>query len=1371
MALLDTAWEPRRRRAPGTSPRLLHRFFEAQVEKRPNHTAVEFADESLTYKELDQQANRIANTLAARGVKPGDLVALYLKKSPRLYAAMLGILKAGAGYVPIDPRFPLERIRAILDDSRAKSIITEHPLAGEIDGHIGTPILRLDLNRDEIARQSPRAVAGGDKVDPQSLSYVIYTSGSTGRPKGVMIEHRNAVAFVRSLKSIYRLTADDRVYQGFSTAFDASVEEIWAAFSRGGTLVVPTEDVERSPADVAEFINEREITYYSTVPTMLSMIDRDLPTVRTLVLGGEACSSELVARWAKPGVRMINTYGPTEATVVATWADCVPGETVTIGVPLPGYATYVLDENLQPVEPGESGELFIGGLGVARGYMNQEALTAERFISNPFVANDGDRLYRTSDHVRLGDNGELYFLGRLDDQIKIRGFRVELSEIEAVLIEHPAIKAAAVRVVDIEDMKQLAAYVVCEGDGASLDRTSLAELLRARMPSYMIPQYLDVLPTLPVTTSGKIDRKALPSPQKLFADIGVVVPPADELERSVAEAWQEAFRLSQISVEADFFRDLGGHSFLAAKTVTLMRRATGATRLSVRDVYEHRTIRAVAKHIRKLNPSQTGMNPATRLATDARTLPPAELPSDVAFKSVHPVVRWTTVALQALAATLYYGIMAAPLAYTALIITAVADGHIGWTHAAWISTIVGFAAWPFLLVLSIAVKWIVVGRYIPGRYPLWSFYYLRWWIANRFQALAWAEMFKGTPLMSLYWRAMGAKIGRNVTISTPFCSAFDVISIGDNSSVGLETQLLGYRVEDGCLVIGPTTIGNDCFIGMHCAVGLGATMGDGARLDDMSLLADGTEIAAGEGRRGIPAAPAAVTVPEAKPAAQRFKTVRSLGHGLKRMLFGALHLALIYVMGYFLLATSLPAIALVLTALYFGGPTWGIIAAFASVPVWLLTYTRSAIMLKRLLGPLKAGTFSLYSVSYLRHWFSAYLLENTKNILMPVYATVYLPGLLRAFGAKIGRGVEISTVSHVCPDVLEVGEGSFLADACLVGGERIHNGKAEYGAVRIGSKTFIGNSALVSGGHTIGDGVLIGVASTPPADTANVPDNTRWLGAPGFSLPNTQKDLCFGENEIFTPTIWARMERAATDAVRILLPGLVGTACAIAFVSLLVAAFRTLPILYVIAGIPFAAMAISLASVVITAILKKVLIGAHKTVVKPLWSRFVWHNELVNGVYESVAASAMAPLMGSPMVSPCLRMMGCKVGKWCFIETTLFSEFDLVKIGDRAALNLGATIQTHLFEDRVFKADHLNIGPGCSVGNMAVVLYGTEMAPGSVLGPLSVLMKGESLPPHTRWHGIPCEPVAVPTTSAADIKAVEKRTLPEIIVVDFPTAA
>lgn len=1328
------------------TPRLLHHYFERQVRRRPRHSAVEFMDERVTYAQLDRAANKIANYLITKGLRPGSLVGIFLKKSPRLYAVMLGILKAGCGYVPIDPKFPLDRIQSITDDAQLAFMISEGELADTLEAELSAPLLRLDRIRAAIAACSHgrigRRFHGSER---SSLCYVIYTSGSTGRPKGVMIEHRNAVAFVRTLESVYRISQNDRVYQGFSTAFDASVEEIWAAFSLGGTLVVPTEDVERSPLDVADFINSRRITYFSTVPTMLAMVSHELPTVRTLVLGGEACSNELVSRWAKGSRRMLNTYGPTEATVVATWAECVAGRPVTIGRALPGYSTYVLDDFGTPVKPGDVGELYIGGAGVGRGYRHLDELTSQRFIPNPFDPDGKDRLYRTSDLVRLGEDGELHFLGRLDDQIKIRGFRIELSEIEAVLLEFPMIKAAAVGVTEVSQVKELAAYVVCSPGGERLDRERLSDWLRLRLPPYMIPQYLDILSQLPMMPSGKIDRKRLPAPQSLLKGMGSIVAATDDLEKAIVETWQQAFKLPNLSVEADFFLDLGGHSLLAAQCTNLFRAAHGEMSMSVRDIYDNRTVRQLANALRKRGDVRLS-NGKTDQGDDVDG--EKILPSQAALNSVPAWVRWITVSLQAVAVLIYYAIIAAPLAYVTIMISAVLDGTVDWLTAASISTIIGFAAWPSLLLFSIAVKWIVVGRYKPGRYPVWGFYYLRWWVASRFQSLSWAEMCSGTPLMAWYWRAMGAKVGRNVTICTPLCTAFDVVSIGDDTSIGLETQILGYRVEDGHLIIGQVSIGRQCFVGMHCNVGLDTSLRDGARLDDMSLLNDGQTIPPNEGWSGSPARLARVVVP-------------GMGQGMvrpsraRRAAFAVLHLLLIYAMGYFLIAVSIPSLALIVGGLVYWGPAGGVAGAFAGVPVGLLSFAIGAIGVTRSIGRLEAGTMPIHSFRYLKHWFMAYLLENTKHILMPLYATVFLPSLLRALGAKVGKASEISTVSHITPDLLEIGSGSFLADACIVGGHRVNGGFLEVGAVRIGERSFIGNSALVSGGRSIGRNVLIGVASTPPAGIREVPDNTAWLGSPSFPLPRAQNESCFANDQTFAPNRSAVIERTLTDAFRVVLPGLFLAATAVLFVILTYAAYHSLPLWAALASIPFAALALAVVAVVASGFVKEVFSGTLSPVVKPLWCRFVWHNELVNGFYENVAAPAMGPLMGTPFLAPCLRLMGCDVGKWCFLETTLFSEFDLVHIGDRASLNLGSTIQTHLFEDRVFKAEHLHIANDCSVGNMAVVLYGTQMQSGSVLGPLSVLMKGETLAQGTRWHGIPSErvrPLQSPKAAAAAAK-------------------
>lgn len=1315
------------------SPLCLHHIFEKLASERPDHIAIECAGRKLTYAELDRQANRIAWSLRVRGVKRGTLVGLYDRKSCNLFAAMLGVLKAGAGYVPVDPKFPVERIEDIFEDAGVRAIVTSTEFAGGMKKSRAN-LLLLDRHEREIdLRPSwPLPAATGENHE-HALAYVIYTSGSTGRPKGVMLEHMNAVAFVRTLRSIYKITADDRIYQGFSIAFDASVEEIWAAFSLGGTLVVAPDDVARSPADAAEFITANDLSYFSTVPTFLSMMEAELPTVRLLVLGGEVCPPELVARWVKDGRRLLNTYGPTETAVVATYAECVPGEPVTIGKALPGYKTYVLDERLNRVAPGEAGELVIGGNGVARGYLNRIELTAEKFVANPFQEDAGaaPRLYRTHDLVRETEDGSLHFMGRIDDQIKIRGFRVELSEIEAVLLEQPTIRAAAVRVVQAGGLPELAAYVVSD-QGDALDRTRVAEALRARLPDYMVPKYLDVLPEMPQLTSGKADRKRLPEPVNLLRRSDrTIEAPATDLERRLHAVWRTRFAGANVSVTDDFFVDLGGHSMLAAQVITELRTKHGLTQASVRDLYKHRTIRAFAQ-------SLGDAGAAIAIVPEPDDQPEAPTKAKQVFDTVPAWVRWTTVALQTVALLVYEAILISPVAFFVWLALSVSTGALDVGAAVWIATLAGFAIWPSMLAISIAVKWLVIGRYKAGAYPVWGFYYCRWWIANLFQRLSWAHMFEGSPLMSLYFRAMGAKVGRNVSLSTSLCAIFDLVSIGDDVSIGAETHVLGYRVEDGVLKLGRIDIAHDSFVGMHCSLGLDTTMAAGARLDDMSRLDDGETIAAGEAYRGAPAAPAIVSVP-AQPEKRKSRPV----------MMGLAHLVLIYAMGYFLILTGTPAIALAAYAVFGPNVYFGVAALLAAMPLTVLWYFVCLFAVKKLLiGRIKPGVYPLHGARYLRLWFWRYLLTNTRQIMMPVYSTVYLSPLYRMLGAKIGPNAELSTINQAVPELIEIGEGSFLADECMIGGVRIHNGLVEVKRTTIGRRTFIGNSGLVPGGTTVGDEVLIGVMSTPPANVDRVEAGSQWLGSPGFTLPRPEAEKTFDEAQTFKPDAKKVRTRALIDAVRILLPGYLSVAALGVIMAVAAAGYRMIPWWAVALALPLVANLVAAATVLIVAAIKRVVMGTFTPGVHPLYSPFVWLNDVINGVFEAVAAVAMTPFMGTPYLAPLLRAMGCRVGKWCFLETTLVSEFDLVRIGDHASLNLGATLQTHLFEDRVMKSDTLVIGDGCNVGNMAIVLYATEMQRGSTLGSLSVLMKGETLPAMSRWRGIPSEPIGprpVPT--------------------------
>ena len=1318
--------------------KLLHQFFDVQARARGPHPAVECVGDTLTYKQLDRLSNRIAHWLRDRGVGPGAMVGICMEKSCRLYAAILGVLKAGGAYVPIDPKFPIDRIRSIVEDAWIRIVITSGSELDELAAATSITLLTLDGDATQVSRQSRYPLSAGEiALKPDDPCYVIYTSGSTGKPKGVIIEHRNAVNFVRALKSTYKLGSNDRVYQGFSVAFDASVEEIWAAFARGGTLVVPPDLVARSPFDAREFISTQGITFFSTVPTFLAMMDGDLPSVRLLVVGGEECPAELVSRWA-PGRRMLNTYGPTETTVVATAAECVAGDAVTIGKALPGYVTRVLGENLKPMPDGEAGELYIGGDSVARGYVNTPKLNVERFVSDGSVDEQGRQLrfFRTHDVVRVTKSGALEFLGRNDQLIKIRGFRVELPEIEAVLMEYPFVRAAVVNVLRHGETVELAAYVVPERDLDPDDRRRLVELLRRRLPDYMIPRYLDVLDELPTMLSGKVDRKLLPPPQLLLAsEDRKAVPPATPMERTIVESFERCFGVSPIYATDDFFRDLGGHSHIAGRIATDLRTKLGTSRVCVRDFYAHRTARHLAQHF-----EQTQLIKFPRIGK----IEPVTNPQPAAKEeTISNAGRWTCAFIQALAVLVFHAVAFGPMLFLLLLAIDVLNGTTEWWRAAQTASTFALFIWPGWLLTSIAVKWIVIGRFKPGRYPLWSSYYLRWWIVDRFQSISWSGMFMGTPLMSLYYRAMGAKVGSNCTISTPFCSAFDLVSIGEGTSIGADTHILGYRVEDGHLVLGHVTVGNDCFIGVHCNLGLNVAMENQSSLDDMSMLADGAVIARGQSFRGSPAAPGNVRLPAVAGAGESW---------WRRALFGGLHLGLIYAMGYLLLFSMLPGLALVSYSFLKSGIGAAVAAAFLALPLSCAWWLVLVVIVKRLvIGRIRPGAYRLTSSTYLRIWFLRYLLDNTRQLLNPIYATMFTPHLLRLLGAKIGRNVEVSTVMHVVPDLVEMEDGSFLADACMVGGPRIHRGWVELAANKVGSRSFVGNSAFAPSGVELGNNSLVGVLSAPPADQTRTPDGTRWLGSPSFELHDSSScDTGRGdESRTYQPPFGLVLYRGLMELLRILLPAFLMTASLGACVYLIAICHARFPapVVYLIA--PIVTVALSLALIVASAGIKWLLIGTFRPSVKPLWCAYVWRNEIVNGVFESLAANAMSPLLGTPFAAPCLRMMGCKIGRWVYLQTTLFSEFDLVKIGDNAALNLGSTIQTHLFENRMMKADSLEIGEGCSIGNMSVVLYGAKMLRGSSLGPMSLLMKGETLAPSTRWHGIPTEPIR----SASEIEA------------------
>jgi len=1309
----------------------LHELFEAQVDARPCDLAMICSDRCLTYQELEQRANRLARHIRLYGARPGMLVGLYFERSEKPIISVLACLKAGVAYIPLDPEYPKERVRYILEEAEVSVLLTEQTLSTKASDAFDGTIVLLDSHSEEISKQSADRLSRKETgVASTDLCYVIYTSGTTGRPKGVMTEHRNAVSFVLAFNDVCQMDHTDRIYQGFSLAFDGSVEEIWMAFSNGATLVVGTPDVVRFGSEVARLLAEKNVTYLSTVPTFLSMIEGDLPTIRMLVVSAEPCPPELVAKWAKPGRRMLNVYGPTEATVNTTAAECELGKMVTIGRPLPNYETYILDSNLQPVTHGEYGELCIGGVGLARGYFKQPELTAKQFVRNSFDnLGISRRLYRTGDLVRENGDGDLEFMGRIDSQVKVRGFRVELSEIEAVLLEHSEIRAAAVKVVDRDGAQDLAGYVVPNSPDAPIPHNEVYELLQARLPAYMVPAYLDSLTRLPSLTSGKIDRKSLPEPTVPLVRTGrEIVEPENELERNIATIWEEIFNVSPVSVEDDFFLDLGGYSLLAAQVVSRLRNKF-ELEVAIRDIYEHSTIRRLAKKVTASSAASNAKEAAeSSVGDNIRT----KQTSKEVFHSLSFITRWSCIGLQILSIFLFYGLAAMPFVILSGIVFSVVSGTLALEPAIAIVAIITLGGFPAVLLMSIVLKWLIIGRYKAGKYPVWGWYYFRWWLATRIQTLSGIGIFSGTPVMSLYFWLMGANIGRNCIIDTSLCSAFDLVTIGDDTSICSETQLLGYRIEDGMLILGSIEIGSRCFVGIHSNLGLNTQMGDDCRLGDLSLLPDGEVMLNEESRRGSPAEPAEVPLPEVTDAEADRR---------HPFLFGLVHIALVGILGIVMVVTAIPSIIIVLFPLMVGGTLWAMASLLLAVPIQLVWFCLSVAALKAaILGRIEPGVYKIESLIFLRKWLVDALLGSCRALLHPLYSTIYLPSWLRLLGAKIGVRAEISTVSQVTPDLIVIEDESFFADGSMIGGRHFFRGSVELAKNRIGKRSFVGNNAVLPIGSSLGNGCLLGVISTTPPDHKKTPDGTEWLGSPSFRLPHRKKVEGFKDAVTYRPTVRLYVLRFLIDGLRILIPYYILASGFIAFTYLLSISYAYLPIWVTLVFTPVVAFSVAIGVSLCVVALKRLIMAPFKPVIKPLWSTYVWWNEVVNGAYETVATPALSPLMGTPLINWYLRLMGCKIGKHVFLETALFSEFDLVDIGDYASLNLGVVVQNHLFEDRIMKSSYLRIGDECSIGNMSVVLYDTEMKEKSKIGPLSLLMKGETLPKSSRWLGIPTSP-------------------------------
>ncbi|CAM2828224.1 non-ribosomal peptide synthetase [Prescottella defluvii] len=571
------------------APLLLPQILAAAADTDPSKIALVSGDENITYRDLDERSSRLARTLIARGAGPDSVVAVAVTRSFESVVAVWAVSKSGAAFVPVDPNYPADRVTHMVSDSRALLGITVTEHIGALPGSLPWVVVDDAATAAEISAQSAAAVTDADRTRPVHVAdaaYVIYTSGSTGVPKGVVVTHTGLAAFAAEQVERYGVEPGSRTLHFASPSFDASILELSMAFGAGATMVIAPTSI-YGGHELAELLRTQHVTHAFVTPAALASVDpAGLDALRTVVVGGEACSSDLVARWA-PGRKMFNAYGPTEATVASNISDAlVPGEPVTIGRAIRGATTYVLDARLRPVPAGVPGELYLAGAGVARGYLGRPALTAERFVANPFGA-PGSRLYRTGDVVRTGADRVLEYVGRADDQVKLRGFRIELGEIEAVLAAHDAVAQSAVVVL----RDQLVAYVVAAA-GRSIDAAEVTEFAARSLTAYMVPAAVMVLDRLPLTGSGKLDRKALPEPEFESREFRAPTTPAEE---AVASVFADVLGVDGVGRDDDFFA-LGGNSLLATQVASRLGAALDTT-VPVRVLFDASTVESLAARV------------------------------------------------------------------------------------------------------------------------------------------------------------------------------------------------------------------------------------------------------------------------------------------------------------------------------------------------------------------------------------------------------------------------------------------------------------------------------------------------------------------------------------------------------------------------------------------------------------------------------------------------------------------------------------------------------------------------------------------------------------------------------------------------------
>lgn len=1258
--------------------------------KHPTALAVDNGKTRLSYSEL---ADRIAiqvEDLRSMGVGVGDRVGVRLSSGLiELYVSILSVLEAGAAYVPVDVDDPDERADLVWAEAGVCVVLTDNGMIPQFKAASGK-------------QHRPR---------PEDDAWIIFTSGSTGKPKGVAVSHRSAAAFVDAEAQLFLpsnhnpLAPGDRVLAGLSVAFDASCEEMWLAWRHGACLVPAPRSLVKAGADLGAFLIAQRISVVSTVPTLAALWPIEaLSALRLLILGGEACSPELATRLSGAVSGPVwNTYGPTEATVVSCAAPLVAGEPVRIGLPLKGWRLAVIGSDGCPVRWGDVGELVIGGVGMAR-YLDKEKDRA-KFTPTSFF--DGERMYRSGDLVRAERDG-LLFVGRDDEQIKLGGRRIELGEIDAALMTLPGVNAAASAIRHSETGIQILVGYVVRNGAAHATTTTDRELLLRVLPATLVPMLITV-DDLPIRTSGKVDRKALPWPPlesstgKQEGDL-----PPHSTAAWLAEQWRRLLGMPA-SMDSNFFH-LGGTSLAAAQLVSQVRQRCQT--LSVADVYENPELKSMAARVDELSGTEN---------TGSEYLPTA---------------RWVLLT-QSL---VQFGVIVALLSFEGLrwLIAigltkkffAIRLDATSWAARyamPWWLIIVGWVVlitMPGRLLTTAGVVRLITIGIRPGIYRRGGAVHLRLWAAERFVAQNRIAPIAGTQWCRRYARLLGCHVGADAQIHG-LPPVTGLATFGDGCAVEPEADIAGWWLDGDRLHIGTITIGHGARVGTRSTLlpntllepfadvqpGIsvqGTVRGPESHDRDSNSSMDGSEI-----------------MGESFWTGPRYTvTLLLLDFSPIIMIAPVLGLTPALVQNY----NNFRSLILALIEMTLPGAILGI----------LLSATINISLVRLLSLAIRPGVHSWHSTAAWASWLTHGIMMELRSSLFPIYASLFTPTWLRLLGATMGSSVESSTVVPI-PSLLSVRDGAFLADDVLLSPAELRAGRIRLGPSLVGVRAFVGNSAIVDPDVEVSDGSLIGVLSTAP-DTEKMESGSSWLGRPPMSLPR-RNEAPADETLTFKPPLRLRVARALVESCR-LFPLLISAMLATLVGVGMLFFIDTFGNCWAILGAGGLLVAAGIASGIITIVAKWLLtpvIAPGKQ--RPLWSSFVWRNELADTFIQSLALPWLLRMCyGTPILPLWMRLLGATIGRGVWLESHLLPEAELVQLDDGVTINRGCVLQTHLFHDRLMRLDKVHLERGATLGPYAITLPGSTIGSGTTIAPTSLVMRGEHIPAGTRWKGNPVRP-------------------------------